>query len=311
MAPLLRVVEPGLFTSVQDLGRPNAMSSGVPRGGAMDRFAHSAANLLVGNEESAATLECTFTGPHLVAEHACLVAVTGAEFDLRVNDRPVPMWKGLLLAEGDQLTFGTRHHGGRAYVAVSGGVAADRWLGSLSTNVMAVRGGLHGRILMRGDLVEAAGAPRGPAVSGRELQPHLRPDYRSGALQVIPGPHFKRLGPDGRRHLFQSQFAVSRDADRMGYRLDGPPLEMAGEEILSFGLTAGAIQVPVRGQPILLMADHQTAGGYPVVATVVSASLPVAAQLVPGAKVSFVEVKLEDALRSRRQRLAALASLRD
>jgi len=310
MTLILRVVEPGFFTSVQDLGRPNAMASGVPPGGAMDRFAHAAANLLVGNDGSAATLECTITGPHLVAEHACLLAVTGADFDVRVNDRPIPMWTGVLLGEGDHLTVGAGGHGGRAYIAVAGGIAADRWLGSLSTNVMAARGGMHGRILIRGDAIESAGAPSGPAVSGRELQPHMRPDYWSRSLHSIPGPHWKRLGPDGRRHFFHSEFTVSRNADRMGFRLDGPQLEMSGDELLSFGLTAGAIQVPVRGQPILLMADHQTAGGYPVVATVISASMPVAAQLVPGAKVSFVEATIEDALRMRRQLQAALVSLR-
>lgn len=311
MTTLLRVVEPGLFTTIQDLGRPHAIASGVPPGGALDRFAHSAANLLVGNDASLATLECTVTGPHLVAERACLIAVTGADFDLRVNDRPVPMWTGFLLGQGDHLTFGARRHGGRAYIAVSGGIAGDRWLGSVSTSVMAARGGMHGRILIRGDAIETARSASGPAVSGRELGLTLRPDYLSEALHALPGPHLKRLGPDGRRHLFQSQFTVTRNADRMGCRLDGPALDMTGDELLSFGLVAGAVQVPVRGQPILLTADHQTAGGYPVVAIVITASLPIAGQLVPGDKVSFDEVTIDDALGMRRRQEAALASLRD
>jgi antagonist of KipI len=310
MTALLRVVEPGLLTTVQDLGRPNAIAAGVPPGGAMDRFAHSAANLLVGNDVSAATLECTLTGPHLVAERACLCAVTGGEFDLRVNGRPAPMWTGIFLGEGDHLSFGPRRRGARAYFALAGGLAADRWLGSLSTNLLAARGGMHGRNLMSGDQIAAAGEPAGPGISGREMAQDLRPDYEGAVLHALPGPHVRRLSAAGQALLFGSAFTVSSDADRMGYRLEGPTLEAAGEELLSFGLTAGAVQVPTRGQPILLMADHQTAGGYPVVATVVTASLPVAAQLGPGAVLHFTEITIEGAQRMRHAQEAAIASLR-
>jgi biotin-dependent carboxylase-like uncharacterized protein len=306
---LLRVKEPGLFTTVQDLGRPNAIASGVPPGGAMDRFAHSAANLLIGNDRAAATLECTLTGPRLVAEHACLVAITGADFELHINGRPAPMWTGLFVSSGDELSFGTRQSGVRAYIAVGSGIAADRWLGSTSTYVLVGRGGIQGRPLAAGDVIAAAGEPTGPAISGRQLAPHLRPDYGDHTLRVVAGPHFHRLGADGRHLLMQSAFRVSRNADRMGYRLEGPHLDTTGDELLSFGLTAGAVQVPAGGQPILLMADHQTAGGYPVVATVVSASMPVAAQLIPGDELRFTEVTIEAALDMRRANKAALASL--
>jgi len=307
---VLRVKQPGLFTTVQDLGRPHAIASGVQPGGAMDRFAHSAANMLVGNERSAATLECTLNGPHLIAERACLIAITGADFDAQVNSRPAPMWTGVFLRAGDELTFGSRRSGARGYIAIAGGVAADRWLGSLSTNVMAGRGGMHGRALIGGDGIATEGDPSGPAVSGRELPSHLRPDYGDHTLWVITGPHIQRLGVGGRGDLFQSTFRVSRDADRMGYRLEGAQLHQTGDELLSFGLTAGALQVPASGMPILLMADHQTAGGYPVVATVVSASMPVAAQLVPGDELRFAEITVEGALRLRKARGDALATLR-
>jgi antagonist of KipI len=309
MTHVLRVVEPGLFTTIQDLGRPNAITSGVPPGGAMDRFAHSAANLLVGNDAGAATLECTLSGPRLQAERSCLVAVTGASFGLLVNGESAPAWNGIFLSRGDQLSFGQRRRGARAYIALAGGIAGDRWLGSLSTSVLAARGGMHGRILVAGDLIAGAGDPARPVVSGRELDSALLPDYESGLLHAVPGPHWKRLGPDARQSFFGAFFTVSRDADRMGYRLDGPRLDAAGDELLSFGLTFGAVQVTPSGQPILLMADHQTAGGYPVIATVVTASLPIAAQLVPGAPLRFAEITLEQAQRLRRNRLAALASL--
>jgi antagonist of KipI len=307
--PVLRVVEPGLFTTIQDLGRLNAIASGVPPGGAMDRFAHQAANALVGNDGHDATLECTITGPSLIAEEPCLIAITGADLDLRINGAPAPAWTGTLLARGDRLTFGGRRSGARTYVAVRGGFDGERWLGSRSTSIMAGRGGMSGRALVAGDVLAAASERAGPVVAGRELGADVRPDYSDHKLAVLPGPHVKRLGADGRRALLSTTFVVGLASNRIGYRLEGPPLTTAGEELLSFGLVAGAVQVPHSGQPILLMADHQTAGGYPVVATVISASLPIAAQLAPGDEVRFVEVSATQARQRRVELSLALSSL--
>ena len=308
MTEVLRVHEPGLFTTIQDTGRLHAIASGVPPGGAMDRFAHSAANLIVGNDRSAATLECTLTGPRLLIEAPCLVAVTGADFDLRVNGAPAPAWIAISLRAGDELAFAGRRSGARAYLAVAGGILGDRWLGSMSTNVMAARGGMHGRPLATGDVI-AAGQSAMAAVTGRGLARQLRPRYDEHTLHLVAGPHISRLGADARAALFSSAFVVSPDSNRMGYRLEGPGLETSGEELLSFGLVAGALQLPSSGQPILLMADHQTAGGYPVVATVVSASMAVAAQLAPGDEVRFAETSIETALQMRAVQREALESL--
>lgn len=306
MTALLRVADPGLFTTVQDLGRPHAIASGVSPGGAMDRFAHRAANLLAGNDPAAATLECTLRGPRLVALSECVVAVTGADLSPKVNAEAVETWSTILLREGDTLSFGSRSSGMRAYVAVAG-ITADRWLGSLSTNLLAQRGGMHGRRLQAGDVIE--GEPPEHTVPLRTLAQRLRPNYSARELHVIAGPHFKRLTPESRSALYAGPFAVGRDSDRMGYRLIGPALEADGEEVLSFGLVAGAVQLPPGGEPILLMADHQTAGGYPVIATVVSASLPVAAQLGPGAEFRFATTTFEQAAELRRAQRDALASL--
>jgi antagonist of KipI len=303
---VLRVVEAGLFTTIQDLGRPAAVASGVPAGGAMDRFAHRAANLLAGNSPQDATLECAMSGPQLLAEKSCLVAITGADFDARVNGAAAPMWTGIFLARGDRLTFGGRRTGARVYVAVRGGFEADRWLGSRSTNLMAGRGGMHGRTLAAGDSLSIATERSEPAIAGRHLPPALRPDHSDRTLHAMPGPHARRLDAEGRRLLFSAQFKVSREADRMGYRLEGPTLATSGDELLSFGLVAGAVQVPRSGQPILLMADHQTAGGYPVVATVVSASMHKAAQLAPGDQLRFIQTT---ALQATRMRLALSEAL--
>jgi antagonist of KipI len=315
VSEVLRVRKPGLLTTVQDLGRPNAMSAGVPPGGAMDRFAHRAANLLAGNDEGAATLECTVSGPYLVALQPCLVAITGADFDPHVNGRPAPTWTGMFLSAGDELSFAGRRSGARTYIAVAGGIAGDRWLGSFSTNLLAQRGGFHGRPMIAGDVIAVASPPArraqgasksAPAISSRQLNHDLRPDYADHTLPAIAGPQIKRLPAESRKALFGSAYTVGRDADRMGYRLEGHSLDASGDELLSFGLVAGALQVPRSGQPILLMADHQTAGGYPVVATLAGAAMPIAAQLLPGDELSFVEVSIEAALRMRAAQRAAL-----
>ncbi len=301
MTPALRVVAPGLLTTVQDRGRPHAIASGVTPGGAMDRFAHAAANLLVWNDQSAAALECTLIGPRLVAERDCVIAITGADLGPRVNGEEAPLWTSFAVATGDELSFAGRRLGARAYIAVAGGIVADRWLGSMSTNLMVARGGVHGRALAAGDVV-AAGEPPASPPTGRTLDAARRPAYAEHTLRSV-------IGPQPRRGLFGPTFTVSPDSNRMGYRLDGERLEAVPEEILSFALVAGTVQIPADGRPILLMADHQTAGGYPVAAAVVTASMPIAAQLAPGDELSFAEVSIEQALEARAAQRAALDSL--
>ena len=301
------IVKPGLMTTVQDLGRPQAAASGVTPGGAMDRFAHISANLLVGNDRSAATLECTITGPSLVADVACVVAVAGANLEPMIDGRPMPMWTGVALAAGQTLEFGVRRSGARAYIAVAGGFAADRWLGSMSTNLLVGRGGMHWRSVRRGDAI--ATGPAAWAEGGLTLPPALRPDYAERSLRVLPGPQAGRMPAGSWRKLVSAPYVLSASSNRMGYRLEGPTLEAPGQELLSFHLVPGAIQLPSGGRPILLMADHQTAGGYPVIAVVVSASMTVAAQLAPGDELRFEEIGVEEALAMRAAQRAALDSL--
>ena len=307
MSSAFRVIEPGLLTTVQDLGRPGAVAGGVPPGGAMDRFAHRAANLLTGNSAGDATLECTVVGPLLEAVAPCVIAVTGADLGPRVNGAEIPGWTAIAMATGDRLSFSGRRDAARSYIAVAGGFAGDRWLGSRSTYLLAGRGGMHGRRLEAGDVLEVA--TEHPAVPGRTLAAALRPDYASHTLHAMAGPHVRRLDSDGRRALFGGTWRLSPASDRMGARLEGPPLVASGDDVLSFGLVAGSVQLPRSGGPILLLADHQTAGGYPVVATVVSASMPAAGQLVPGDEVRFALVNAAQARARRLEQAAALASL--
>lgn len=308
MTEVFRVLQPGILTTIQDIGRPQAVASGVTPGGAMDRFAHVAANLLVDNDRSLATLECTLTGPRLVAERSCVIAITGGDFAPTLNGAAAPMWRSIALAAGDELAFGSRRGGARTYIGVAGGVVGDRWLGSMSTNLLCRRGGMHGRALEAGDMI-SAGEPWQLPEPGRALAAATLPDYSEHRVHLIPGPHFARLTPESRQLLWETRFVVNPSSNRMGYRLDGARLEAPGEEILSFPVVAGAIQLPAGGQPIVLMADHQTAGGYPVIATLISASLPIAAQLAPGDDLRLVETSIADALEARAAQRAALDSL--
>lgn len=276
----------------------------------MDRFALAAANRLVGNPEGAAGLECALTGPVLLALQPCLVAVTGADFTPAVNGAEVPLWTGVYLAAGERLSFAARRLGARCYIAVAGGLAGSRWLGSLSTYLLVEKGGFDGRTLEAGDALSIASPPPRPLIAGRHLSRRLLPGYsREPALAAVPGPHHRRLNRASRTALLKGTFTVSRDADRMGYRLEGTPLELSGQELLSIGLTMGAVQLPIGGQPILLMADHQTAGGYPVILGVTRAALPLAAQLVPGDRLTFREVTIADAQHEWRGLRAALEQI--
>jgi antagonist of KipI len=303
--PVLEVEKPGLLTTIQDLGRAGHRKFGVPPSGAMDRYALAAANRLVGNPEGAAGLECALTGPTLLALQPCLVAVTGADFTPTIRGAEVPLWTSVYLPAGERLSFAGRRWGARCYLAVAGGIAGSRWLGSASTYLLVEKGGFEGRTLEAKDALQLAGPAPRPLIAGRHLARRLRPEYdREPALDTVPGPHHSRLSRSSRTTVWKSTFEVSRDADRMGFRLQGPQLEVTGKELLSIGLTVGAVQLPIGGQPILLMADHQTAGGYPVVLGVTRAALPLAAQLLPGDRLSFHEVSVGDAQqRWRTQRL--------
>ena len=299
MNPVLKVEKPGLFTTLQDLGRPHHRSSGVPVGGAMDRFALVAANRLVGNPDGAGALEIALAGPTLVALRGCLVAITGGDLQPAVNGEEVPGWTSLYLAEGDRLSFGARRLGARAYLALAGGIAGDRWLGSVSLYRLVARGGIQGRPLRAGDELELAADPPRPMVTDRSLAERFHPPYsgRGGAeVEAIPGPQLSsHLSPASRKLFFSQSYELTTDADRMGFRLEGEPLEISGPEMISFGLAFGCVQVPWSGKPILLMADHQTAGGYPVAAGVIRADLPLAAQLLPGDRLRFRETTIEAA----------------
>lgn len=301
MSALLEVMSPGLLTTVQDLGRWGHQALGVPVAGPMDPFAHRLANALAGNPRDAAVLEITLVGPTLAFTESRVVAVTGAEFDLRLDDQPVPAMTSIAVRPGSVLRFGARRRGARAYLAVAGGIDTPPILGSRATHVPTSTGGFQGRSLRRGDRL-----PIGPASRARKPprmgQTRVPPVDLSAVLRVLPGPDAHRFALDALETLTSTPYHVGVQSDRMAFRLAGPAItHRQSADIISEPTPAGGVQVPASGQPLLLMADRQTAGGYARLATVISADLGVAGQACPGDRLRF-------AVCSRREAIAALVA---
>jgi len=294
----LKVLTPGLQTTVQDLGRIGHQAIGVPVSGALDGFSLRLANALAGNPQGAAALEILLSGPtfEIVADSARVALVgTGANLSIRdMQPRMIPAGQSTMLRRGEVFEVGVGAQSACCYLAVEGGIAVPLVLGSASTYVRARLGGLHGRPLQKEDVVPLAMAR---ASERRETRmPVPLPATREQPIRVVLGPQQEYFMPEALTALLSAEFLVSREADRMGIRLEGPPLRHCGGwDIISDAIATGSIQVPGSGQPIVLLADHQTTGGYPKIATVVSADLPAIARCRPGDKLRFVAVAAEAA----------------
>ena len=288
----LEVLAPGLLTTVQDAGRRGWARYGVPPSGPLDESAFNAANVLVGNPPGAAALEITLDGPTLRVERECLIAVCGATFDLWVGALPVPLWHAVYVRAGRIITFGMRRSGARAYLAVSGGIALPSFLGSQATYLPGGFGGLDGRALRAGDRLPLGGIAMCdlPWRAGRIWPVDRRPPYTPNpTLRVVLGPQDDYFTAEGLETFLSSAYQLTPEADRMGARLQGSPIAHRGPTgIVSDGVITGSVQVPPDGQPIVMLADHQTTGGYPKIATVVRSDLPLLAQCLPGDRVRFV-----------------------
>lgn len=293
----LVVVDPGLLTTIQDLGRFGYQRVGIPPSGPMDRAAFVVANRLVGNPDRAAALECTLKGPRLEVRREAVVAVTGAPMGFTVNGQEAPPWTALLVRPGDVLGFHIASAGCRAYLAVGGGIDVPPALGSRATYLRGRLGGLGGRALQKGDALPVGVTPPGTARAGRAVPPALRPVYPAEReCRVILGPQDDRFTAGGIRAFLEGPYEVTPQADRMGYRLKGPAIAHArGHDIVSDGIPLGGIQVPGEGQPIVLLVDRQTAGGYTKIATVIGVDIGAIGQTRPGQRVRFRRVTLEDA----------------
>jgi antagonist of KipI len=301
----LRVIRPGMLTTVQDLGRWGRQDSGVPVAGPMDAYSHRLANRLVGNTDDAAALEITLLGPELEADTDTGCVVAGAHFDVTVNGDATDASRPFVVPVGGRVRFGARHAGTRATLAVRGGLALPKSFESRATSVISRIGPFGGRPLLAGDVL-----PIGKlSMEARVSAGHALTMPNGGArVRIIRGPHDTMFTVAAFDTLVASRFVVTAQSNRMGYRLEGPVLRhTGGADILSDATPIGSLQVPASGQPILLMADRQTTGGYPKIGTVITADLPIAGQLAPGDWIAFTECTRPEAIDALRKQEAALS----
>lgn len=293
----LVVLKPGMLTTIQDRGRWGWQSRGVPVAGPMDPCGHRVSNALVGNDPDAATLEITLLGPELAFEDERLAAIAGAEFDVVVDDRPAPWNAAFLVPSGAHVRFRGRKQGVRAYLSVAGGIDVPLTLGSRSTHVISGMGGLDGRALKAGDRIALGDRSTARGAAPALDAPVVPLPKGEAVIRVLPGPQREYFSRDALDVLQSAPYVIAQNSDRMGFRLTGPRLVHArGADIISDATPLGVLQVPASGQPILLMADRQTAGGYPKLATVITADVAVAGQLGPGDTIRFSVCSSRDAM---------------
>lgn len=296
----IHVGRSGLLTTIQDLGRYGFQKDGVIVSGVMDIFAHRIANLLVGNEEAEATMEITVLGPILRFEEDAYIAICGGDFDVTLDGERVSLWRPIYVKKGAVLSIHQCKKGCRAYLAVRGGFQIPNVMNSQSTYLLAKVGGFKGRALQKGDVIPfKKRLGRKPSLKGNWGISHKLQNYfghKGQKIRVIRGEDFYDFTEKSQKQFFQQSYVITPQSNRMGYRLDGNPLERnVQKEIISSAVTFGTIQVPSEGKPIILMADRQTTGGYPKIAQVIAVDLPKLAQMKPGERVTFQEISLNEA----------------
>ncbi|KQT28417.1 MULTISPECIES: biotin-dependent carboxyltransferase family protein [unclassified Bradyrhizobium] len=317
----IRVINPGLSTTVQDLGRPGYFHLGIPIGGAMDRLALRAANMLVGNDDGAACLEAVFIGPQLEFTRDALIAVTGADMPIKIDGEERPGWTGLEVKAGQVLAFDYLQAGARIYIAIAGGIDVPLALGSRSTYPIGALGGFKGRAIAPGDALPVGEAPVRKA--GRSVPEALRRRPGTPAeLRVLTGLYWHRITPESQKSFFSDHWKVAPEADRMGYRFrGGQPMHFVEREqpfgagsdpsnIVDSCYPYGSIQIPGGKEPIILHRDAVSGGGYFMVGTVISADMDLIGQLQPNMPTRFVEVDMDSALRARAERAQLLEKIR-
>lgn len=310
------VLEAGCYASVQDAGRPGFRRLGVPPGGVLDAPAAVVANLLAGNAPETPLLEMHFPAPRLRFAQATVIALSGADFSPLLDGRPLADWRRHDVKSGQTLCFTRPRYGRWAYLAVAGGLATPRWLGAGAMTPFAGLDGLLGRPLQTGDRLPLPPHGRPPAsADGLALATTVRPAYARGVMRpirIVPGPEFDRLTPDDQTRLCTEAFTVGAASNRMATRLEGARLHpVEPSELVSAAVAPGVIQLPPDGRPTVLLADAQTVGGYPRIASIIAADLPDFVQRPLGATVRFRLTTIAEAEREAaalRRRLAALAA---
>ena len=319
----IRVRQPGLLTTVQDTGRFGEYALGMPPSGAMDVFSFQVGNYLVGNEDGAAGLEITYFGPELEFTEDAVIAITGAELPPRINGEEAPTWETLRVEEGDVLSFDYLKNGARAYLAVAGGIDVPVFMHSRSTYTLIGLGGHEGRALQEGDELGVGEAPRHVEgqVGKRVDDDHIPAYSKETELRAILGLASYRITEESMDEFLSIQWTVTPDADRVGYRYRGGELKFVEREqpagagadpanVVDFGYPVGSIQVPGGVEPIVLMNDAVTGGGYATIGTVISADRDKLAQTKTNDKARFRSVDLDEALKARGERREQMAGIR-
>ncbi len=319
----IKIKSAGLATTIQDLGRPGYFHLGIPMGGAMDRLALRAANMLVGNDEGAACLEAVFMGPELEFLQDMQIAVTGGELPPKIDGEPQETWTALDVKKGQTLSFDYLRAGARAYIAFSGGIDTPMALGSRSTYAIGALGGMNGRAIQPGDLLPT-GSDFASRTAGRSVPENLRRrPLNPTELRVLPGLYCHRVTEQALNTFFSDTWRVAPEADRMGYRFQGgTPVEFvdrhppfgAGSDpsnITDACYPYGSIQIPSGTEPIVLHRDAVSGGGYFMVGTVISADMDLIGQLQPNTEAHFVKVNMHTALTARRDRAVLVQRIRD
>jgi antagonist of KipI len=293
----IKIIKAGLQTTVQDLGRTGYRKDGIIVSGAMDTLALQIGNLLLGNEMGEAGLECTLMGPKILFETAQLVALTGGDISPAVDGVAVKMWRPLYVKKGSVLSFGAAVRGCRTYLTVFGGFKLHEVLGSYSTYLKAGFGGYNGRALKNEDILSFHKIYKGTEkLFNWSLDLKLYPDLDGEMIRVLKGPEYDLFTDQSLALLEEEKFQITNEADRMGYRLQGAALQMTeAKEMLSSAVCFGTVQVTPGGSAIILMADHQTTGGYPRVLQVITADLTRLAQMKSGQQIRFKLVTLAEA----------------
>jgi antagonist of KipI len=288
----------GILTTVQDLGRNGFRRFGINQNGAMDKIAVRLINILLGNDENESVLEMHFTAPEIFFEDAVIFAIGGADFAAKLNDVTIENWRICYAEKNSTLKFTAKVSGNRAYLAVKNGFKINDWLGSKSTNLKANFGGFEGRKLINGDQILFNKNSK-PNISNFKFQisNSLIPLYSNfPTIRVIAGAEFELVTTQSQENLFNKNFTITQNSDRMGFRLKGESLQLQNaKELVSSAVNFGTIQLLPDGQMIVLMADHQTSGGYPRIANVISTDLPILAQLGANDKVAFHLISIEEA----------------
>ncbi|ALL05191.1 hypothetical protein AQ505_06600 [Pedobacter sp. PACM 27299] len=293
----IKVIKAGMLTTIQDLGRIGYRKDGVIESGAMDKDALLMGNLLLGNEETDAGLECTLSGPSLLFENEALIAITGADLSAEIDGASIDRYRPILVPKGAVLSFGEALAGCRAYLTVQGGFDIPQVLGSYSTYLRAGFGGFEGRALKKGDQIAFnQDIPVLPERLNWSLSRSMYTSLIPQVIRVIKGPEFDLFQEKSIADLLLKEFRISNAADRMGYQLEGPLLQLkTNKEMLSSAVAFGTVQVTAQGSPVILMADHQTTGGYPRILQVLSVDLGKLAQLSPGKVIQFEMLTLKQA----------------